>query len=167
MTPKSHNVGEPPGTLYYTGDETTGQVRITLIEYNETEYFEREFFDLDECLNHARTDMVKWINVDGIHDVAVIEKIGKIYDIHPLTLEDIVHVDQRPKFEDYDHYVVAIMKMIYYDTEIHAEQLAIVLLDNLVISFQEPEGGDAFDVIRTRLRQCKGRVRKQGADYLA
>ncbi|MBS1636276.1 MAG: magnesium/cobalt transporter CorA [Bacteroidetes bacterium] len=167
MTPKTHNVGDPPGTLYYTGEETSGAVRITLIEYNETEFFEQEFFDLDECLTHARPDMVKWINVDGIHDVSVIEKIGKIYDIHPLTLEDIVHVDQRPKFEDYDHYVVAIMKMIYYDTEIHAEQLAIVLLDNLVISFQEPEGGDAFDLIRLRLRQCKGRIRKQGADYLA
>jgi magnesium transporter len=142
-------------------------VKISLIEFNETEFFERDFYDLDQCLSHVKPNMVKWINVEGIHDTAIVEKLGKMYGIHPLTLEDIVHVDQRPKFEDYEHYVVAIMKMLYYDTELHAEQLAIILLDNTVISFQEPEGGDAFDVIRNRLRQNKGRVRRQGADYLA
>lgn len=167
LTPKSHTVGAPPGTLIYTGEETTGRVRITLIEFNETEFFEQEFYSLDQCLAHVKPDMVKWINIEGIHDTGIIEKVGKMYNIHPLTLEDIVQVDQRPKFEDYEHYVVAIMKMLYYDTEIHSEQLAIVLLENTVISFQEPEGGDAFDVIRNRLRQSKGRIRRQGADYLA
>lgn len=160
-------MGAPPGTLIYTGEETTGRVRITLIEFNETEFFEQEFYNLDQCLAHVKPNMVKWINIEGIHDTGIIEKIGKMYNIHPLTLEDIVQVDQRPKFEDYEHYVVAIMKMLYYDTEIHSEQLAIVLLENTVISFQEPEGGDAFDVIRNRLRQSKGRIRRQGADYLA
>jgi magnesium transporter len=111
--------------------------------------------------------MVKWINVAGIHDTDIVEGIGKIYDIHPLTLEDIVHIDQRPKFEDYDHYVIAIMKMISYSTQVDSEQLAIILLENTVISFQEPQGGDAFDIIRNRLRTAKGRVRKLGADYLA
>ena len=82
-------------------------------------------------------------------------------------MEDIVHVDQRPKFEDYENYVVAIMKMISYTTEVKSEQLSIVLLENTVLSFQEPHSGDAFDIIRTRLRQGKGRVRRLGADYLA
>ena len=82
-------------------------------------------------------------------------------------MEDIVHVDQRPKFEDYEHYVVSIMKMISYNDAVISEQLAIVLCENTVISFQEPHSGDAFDIIRLRLRQSKGRVRKLGADYLA
>jgi magnesium transporter len=102
-----------------------------------------------------------------LHDTDLIEKLGKFYNIHPLTLEDIVHVDQRAKFEDFEHYVVAIMRMINYSTEVESEQLAIVLCENTVISFQEPHGGDAFDIIRNRLRTCKGRVRKLGADYLA
>lgn len=122
---------------------------------------------MSECISHVKPHLVKWINVEGIHKTEVIEKIGKLYNIHPLTLEDIVHVDQRPKFEDYDNYVVAIMKMISYDTKVHAEQLSIVLFDNMVISFQEPQGGDAFDIIRNRLRQARGRIRKCGADYLA
>jgi magnesium transporter len=111
--------------------------------------------------------MVKWINVAGIHNTDIVEGIGKIYDIHPLSLEDIVHIDQRPKFEDYEHYVIAMMKMITYSKQVDSEQLAIILLDNTVISFQEPQGGDAFDIIRNRLRTAKGRVRKLGADYLA
>ncbi|MBL7894923.1 MAG: magnesium/cobalt transporter CorA [Bacteroidia bacterium] len=164
---KTHDIGVPPGTLIYTGDSKTERIKISLIEYNETEFIEQEFYDLSECISHVKPHLVKWINVEGIHKTEVIEKIGKLYNIHPLTLEDIVHVDQRPKFEDYDNYVVAIMKMISYDTKVHAEQLSIVLFDNMVISFQEPQGGDAFDIIRNRLRQARGRIRKCGADYLA
>jgi magnesium transporter len=110
--------------------------------------------------------MVKWINVEGVHDITLIEEIGKHYQIHPLTLEDIVHVDQRAKYEDYEHYLLSIMKMITYEDKVVLEQLSIILAGNTVISFQEPKGGDAFDVIRNRLRQGKGRVRKLGADYL-
>jgi magnesium transporter len=75
-------------------------------------------------------------------------------------------VESRPKFEDYDHYVVAIMKMLYYSNHVQSEHLSIVLFEDTVISFQEPHGGDAFDIIRTRLRQGKGRVRKMSSDYL-
>jgi magnesium transporter len=167
MITHSQNIGAPPGTLFYNGEERNDQVKITLIEFNETEYFEDEYYNLDDCISHVRPDMVKWINVGGIHKTDLVEAIGKLYNIHPLTLEDIVHIDQRPKFEDYDHYVIAMMKMISYSEQVDSEQLAIILLDNTVISFQEPQGGDAFDIIRNRLRTCKGRVRKLGADYLA
>jgi magnesium transporter len=163
---KYHNVGAPPGTLFYTGTETNQRIKIGLIEFNETEFFEHEFYDLSEAISYVKPNMVKWINVEGVHNLPLIEKIGKLYDLHPLTLEDIVHTEQRPKFEDYDNYVLTIMKMIGYENEVHSEQLALVLLENTVISFQEPTGGDAFDIIRARLRQAKGRVRKLGADYL-
>lgn len=162
---KPKTLGAPPGTLFYTGEQS-GNIKITLIEFNENEFFEQEFFNLSECLSHVKDNMIKWINIEGVHDTDLIESIGKIYNLHPLTLEDIVHIEQRPKFEDYDHYLLTVMKMIMYDTEAHEEQLSLVLMENTVISFQEPQGGDAFDVIRTRLRQAKGRVRKLGADYL-
>lgn len=167
MTDETNKTGAPPGTIVYYGEDQTDKVKITLIEFNETEFIEKEFFDLSECMEHVDPSMVKWINVDGIHDVKLIEKIGKHFNIHPLTLEDIVNTNQRPKFEDYDNYVVSIMKMIYYDTELHAEQLSVVLMQGMVISFQEVHGGDAFDLIRLRIRNGKGRIRKMGADYLA
>jgi len=163
---KFHNIGAPPGTLFYTGEQTTSRIKITLIEFNETEFIEEECYDLSEVISHVKPNMIKWINVEGVHKTSLIEKIGKIYNLHPLTLEDIVHIDQRPKFEDYDNYVLTIMKMIAYNDEVHSEQLSLILLENTVISFQEPSGGDAFDIIRNRLRQSKGRVRKLGADYL-
>jgi magnesium transporter len=119
--------------------------------------------------------MVRWINVEGVHNTELVEKIGKIYDIHPLTLEDIVNTNQRPKFEEYEHYLVNIMKMVYEEEcdkkgeDIFvSEQLAILIMNKrTVISFQEADGGDVFDIIRTRIRQGKGRIRKAGADYLA
>ncbi len=163
---KFHNIGAPPGTMFYNGEETDKKIKITLIEFNETDYFEAEYFDLSECLKHVKPNMVKWINVEGVHNIALIEKIGKFYNLHPLTLEDIVHIDQRPKFEDFDNYVLTVMRMIAYEDEVHSEQLSLVLLENTVLSFQEPHGGDAFDIIRNRLRLAKGRVRKLGADYL-
>lgn len=163
---KYQNIGAPPGTMFYNGEQQDASVKITLIEFNETEYFEHESLDLSDCLAHVKPKMIKWINVEGVHNLELIEKIGRHYDLHPLTLEDIVHIDQRPKFEEYETYILAIMKMIMYDEEVHAEQLSIVLTGDTVISFQEPDGGDAFDIIRNRLRQGKGRVRKLGADYL-
>lgn len=164
---KNTKTGAPPGTVIYNGAEQTGRVKITLIEYNETDLIEKDFYDLSECLESVDNKMVKWINVDGIHQVELIEAIGKRFNIHPLTLEDIVNTSQRAKFEDYDNYVVSIMKMIDYEKEIRSEQLSVVLMEGMVVSFQEANGGDAFDLIRTRIRQAKGRIRKMGADYLA
>ncbi|MCE3227053.1 MAG: magnesium and cobalt transport protein CorA [Bacteroidetes bacterium] len=163
---KFHDIGAPPGTLFYNGEQTGTRIKINLIEFNDNELIEEEFYDLSDCLSQVKPNMIKWINVEGVHNTAMIEKIGKHYNLHPLTMEDIVHVDQRPKFEDYDNYVLTIMKMISYESDVHSEQLSLVLLENTVISFQEPTGGDAFDIIRNRLRQNKGRVRKLGADYL-
>jgi magnesium transporter len=161
-------IGLPPGTVVYEGEDHKENVKISLIQYNDKEVIEKDAFNIEECMSLYREDMVTWINVDGIHKVDVIEKVGKAFNIHPLTLEDIVNTDQRPKFEDYDNYVVSILKMLYYDTELHSEQLCVVLLgNNTVVSFQEVHGGDAFDLIRTRIRQGKGRIRKLGADYLS
>ena len=167
MREQQNKTGAPPGTVVYLGEDQTQKVDITLIAYNENEFVETTFSSWEECMNQLNPNMIKWINVNGIHDAGLVEQIGKQFNIHPLTLEDIVNTSQRPKFEDYDNYVVSIMKMITYDTELHSEQLSIILMDGMVISFQEVDGGDAFDLIRSRIRLGKGRIRKMGADYLA
>lgn len=168
MSPISDKTGLPPGTVVYSGEKQTAGIKITLLEYNEKEFLEKEFTDFDECLLHIKPDMVKWINVDGIHNTELIQKIGEKFGIHSLTLEDIANTEQRPKFEEYDNYMVSIMKMLSHDSETQAEQLSVLLFDNnTVLSFQEVHGGDAFDIIRARIRAGKGRVRKMGADYLS
>ena len=135
MTTKKH--GAPPGTVVYSGEQQTQKVKITLIEYNETTFIEKDFYDLSDCIDHIDPALVRWINVDGIHNVDLIEAIGKKFNIHPLTLEDIVNPNQRAKFEEYDSYVVAILKMITLEQDVMlSEQLCVVLMEGFVISFQ-------------------------------
>jgi len=156
----------PPGTVEADVSLQAQSVVITVLQFNESFIEEKVFYNLSDFKDISSTSSVTWINVDGIHDASVIEKIGSLYEIHPLTLEDIANTDQRPKFEDYENYVVVMMKMLYYDSELHNEQLSVVLKNNVVITFQENHGGDAFYPIRKRLKEAKGRVRKYGADYL-
>jgi magnesium transporter len=156
----------PPGTVEADVSLQAQRVVITVLQFNESFIEEKVFYNLSDFKDISSTSYVTWINVDGIHDASVIEKIGSLYEIHPLTLEDIANTDQRPKFEDYENYVVVMMKMLYYDSELHNEQLSVVLKNNVVITFQENHGGDAFYPIRKRLKEAKGRVRKYGADYL-
>ena len=107
--------------------------------------------------------------MDGVHSVEVIEEIGRLFNLHPLVLEDIANTGQRPKIDDFNEYIFVSLKMLGYDDrkgEITAEQVSIVLGRDFVISFQE-RVGDVFDPIRERLRNAKGRVRKMCADYLA
>jgi magnesium transporter len=159
--------GLPPGTLNVVDISEMEEVIITLLDYNEESFSEKKISKIEDLEAYKNSSSVKWINVDGIHNVAIVEQIGKLFNIHPLTLEDIVNTDQRPKFENYDFYDVAMLKMLYYDSSLHSEQLTIILMDNLVLSFQEIHGGDAFDPIRDRIKMAKGRIRKCGADYLA
>ena len=143
MTEQHDKTGAPPGTVIYLGEAQTNRVKITLIEYNETEFIEKDFYDWSECVKLVKPDMVRWINVDGIHEATLVEAIGKHFNIHPLTLEDVVNTGQRPKFEDYENYVVSIMKMINYNDELSSEQLSVILMEGTVLSFQEADGGDA------------------------
>jgi magnesium transporter len=110
-----------------------------------------------------------WINVDGVHDMTVIEKLGQHFLIHPLTLEDTVNTAQRPKLEEFDDYLYMALKMLTWDDEagrLRAEQVSLVLGHHFLISFQEAEG-DVFAPVRTRIRQGRGRLRRSGGDYLA
>jgi magnesium transporter len=111
---------------------------------------------------------VTWINVNGLHDTGIINRIGEHFGIHPLVLEDILDTDKRPELDDYVDYIFIILKMILVDKEsgrIDADQVSMLLCRNTVISFQEGEG-DVFENIRERIRTGKGRIRGTGADYL-
>lgn len=166
---RSKKAGLPPGTLVHTGQKKVESVQITVIDYDERVFEEKRVATVEECLPFKATPTVTWINIDGLHDVTVIEKIGKAFDLHPLVLEDILSTGQRPKCEDYDEHIFVVLRMLSCadeDRAIDSEQVSLVFGPNFVISFQE-RVGDVFDVIRDRLRSAKGRIRKMGADYLA
>ncbi|KPJ64468.1 MAG: magnesium transporter [Syntrophobacter sp. DG_60] len=164
----SKKIGLPPGALIYIGEKKVEKAKITIIDYDEAQFHEKEAKTIEECFPFKDKPTVTWINIDGIHEVEIIEKLGKHFNIHPLILEDIVHTGQRPKMEDFGDYIFVVLKMLYYnekDDEIKAEQVSLILGLNFVISFQETEG-DVFNPIRERIRNGKGRITKKGADYL-
>jgi len=110
-----------------------------------------------------------WIDINGIHDEELIERIGNRFNLHHLVMENIIQTGQRPKIEDFDDYIFLIIKMLYFAPTggyIEEEQVSIVLGTNFVISFQE-KPGDVFEIIRERIRDDKYRIRKKGQDYLA
>ena len=165
----SHKAGLPPGALVHVGEKKTEKVKITIMDYDRTAFEEKEAETVEECLSFKEKPTVTWINVDGLHEIDVMEKLGKHFNLHPLVMEDILHTGQRPKMEDLDEYILVILKMLNYDGEtdtVKSEQFSIILGSNFVISFQEVPG-DVFNSLRERIRNGKGRVRRMGADYLA
>lgn len=166
---QSKTAGLPPGTLVHVGEKLTEKVRICVLDYDEERFEEREAVTPADCAPYRKEKTITWINVDGIHDPKVIERLGGDFQLHPLTQEDILNTQQRPKIEDFGHYLFCVLKMLYYDPDadrVSAEQVSLVLTENCVISFQEQQG-DVFNMIRERLRSSTGRIRRMGADYLA
>jgi len=161
--------GLSPGTITIDGKHTKGPVRITVIDYDALNFSEKEVSTLEECFSYRDTATVTWINIEGLENTEVIEKIGTHYSIHPLVLEDILNTGQRPKMEDFENYLYVTMKMIRLASprpEIQVEHVSFVIGPNFLISFQEDMTGDVFDPVRARIRK-EGRIRKFGSDYLA
>ncbi len=161
--------GLPPGTLIHVGEKKAEKIRIQVIDYNEHEFIEKELSTIEEIFQYRDTPSVSWINIDGLHDVDLIEKMGHCYNIHPLVLEDILNTGHRPKIEDNGDYIFIVLKMLEYrteDDELHNEQISIIFGKNYVFTFQE-RAGDVFTPVRDRIRNGKIRVSKRKSDYLA
>ncbi|BEH10619.1 magnesium/cobalt transporter CorA [Geobacter sulfurreducens] len=165
---RSRKTGLPPGSLVHIGEQTGEPVRISIVDYDETSISERETDDIAECFPPRDQPGVRWLDMEGIHRPELLKTLGECYGIHPLTLEDILNTDQRPKLEDFDDYLFVVLKMLSLqpDGSLTAEQVSFVLGPSFLISFQEGFKGDLFDSIRRRLRENRGKLRKSGSDFL-
>jgi magnesium transporter len=162
-------IGLAPGELVHTGEQKVDEIRISLIDYDEDNLGETPLNSIEEAYPIKDSKTVSWLNVDGLHDVSIMEKVGNHFNIHPLVMADTLNVHQRPKFEDFGDYIFITLKMISFDeaqNSISSEQVSMILGDNYVITFQE-RYGDVFESVRERIRKLRGRIRKVGADYLA
>jgi magnesium transporter len=161
--------GLAPGTLVHIGEKKVEKVRITVMDFDGEGFHEKVVESVEECFAYREQPTTTWINVDGIHDVRVIEKLGACYGIHPIVLEDIVNSVQRPKMLDFGDYLFISLKMLYFEgsrEQVKVEQVSLILGLNFVLSFQE-DIGDVFDPVRDRIRKGTGKMRRSGADYLA
>ena len=161
--------GMAPGTVAYVGVARDFTPWVDLIEYGPDTFIEKHKIKPDQCPEEDEGSLlIRWVNVTGIHDTDVIKSIGSKFNLHSLVLEDIVHVEQRAKLEDYQEYLYLVVKMIGIDEkkkDVTTEQLSIVIKGNTVLTFIEDEG-DLFDSLRERIRKGNKKLRISGADYL-
>jgi magnesium transporter len=149
------------------GSTASGKsVILELISYDRERYAKYESLNVEELCNHLQPDQVNWVNLDGLHDLDIIEKLQAKFSLHPLLIDDIM-ADQRPKAEEFEGYLFFTLKMLYKidSRDIDYEQINFVLGKDFLLSFQEKEG-DLFDGFRDRIRLDLGKVRKKQADYL-
>jgi magnesium transporter len=167
MFTKLHpQVGARPGTLVIP--QQAPAPRIHLISYTVDDVKETDV-DVVEQLHEAFSEnSVTWIDVQGFGDKSLMQRIGDLFDLHPLLLEDVVNVPQRPKTEAYGDQLLVIVRMVRVDGpgELDMEQVSIVFTKDYVLTFQE-RYGDVLDPVRRRIRSGKGPIRQHGADYLA
>ena len=166
---KHQTPGQSPGTMIHVGEKKTETVHIGIFEYDASSITYTELDSALELETERNKPGVRWINVDGLHDVDCMTRIGGEFGIHPLIMEDILDTDQRPKLDVQGDYIFLLLKMITFDKAADAldiEQVSFIVGGDFVITFQE-KPGDVFDPVRERLRALKGRIRKLGADYLA
>lgn len=162
-----HPPGTAPGTLRAPDSSATGPIRVTVIDYGPDHLDEKEIKNVEELEPYRDTPTVTWINVEGLNDVPFLEGLGKLFDFHPLALEDVLNCGQRPKIEDYGNYHFLVMKsLLLKEDELQLEQISFFLSGNYIITLQELPG-DSFEKVRERIRQNRsGKIRSQGPDYL-
>jgi len=158
--------GTPPGTLRPPDVVRTEKVTVTVMDYTPEAVFEKEVASVEETFPLRDRASVTWINVSGLQDVDLLQKLGNHFGLHPLALEDVLNVGQRPKMEDYEDHYFIVMKDVRLETHFQPEQVSLFLGKGWIITLQETVG-DPFEPVRERIRKGKGRLRKMGADYLA
>lgn len=159
--------GSEPGTLSIEPDANPS--RIILIDYDAKHAIRRVDLMPKDLIPYLGTNTVSWIDVQGLGSERVLKQVGEILKLHPLLLEDVVNVPQRPKVEDYNQQLLIIAHMVRPRPDedgFEAEQVSFVLGKNYLLTIQEEELEDCFDPVRDRIRTHQGRVRESGADYL-
>lgn len=178
-TRKKHyakKAGMPPGSLIYVGDidtAQTGKPVLTILAYDAADASEK-VLSADELNTFKLADYSKagkklWLNIHGVHDAALIKRIGELFSLHPLVQEDILNTQQRPKIDEFDDYVFLEARSFKYDQAnmaMDSEQVSFVLGRDYLLTFQERSTG-IFEPVRTRMRVSGAHIRELGVDYLA
>lgn len=165
---QSKKLGLPPGSIVHIGEKKVDKTIIEVIDFDNENLQSIQMDKIEEIFKYKENTTISWINIVGLHEIDILQKIGQQFEIHPLVIEDILNTEQRPKIEFFDEYIFVIMKMIVFDEKDHKlniEQISFVLGKNFIFTFQERRG-DVFKPIRERLKNVKGRLRNNKHDYL-
>jgi magnesium transporter len=144
------------------------EVVVSVFDYDSVNISEHKLSSVEECLDFRDSNRITWINIDGLRKNDV-ETICNHFTIHPLVIEDILSMNQRPKMDEVEDIMLCLLNMLYFNEAkktVETEQISIVLGKNFVISFQEDASRDVFNPIRNRLRINNSKLRQRTADYL-
>ncbi len=159
--------GSMPGTLRIEADATPSILFLT--DYNEDNVTRKRVATPEACADYLDPESVSWLDVQGIGSEDILQRLGEVFSLHPLVLEDVVNVPQRPKVEDYEDQLVIIARMVIPKTRatgFYSEQVSFILGKHYLVTIQEEPEHDCFEPVRQRIRNNKGTIRKQGSDYL-
>ncbi|NLK91790.1 MAG: magnesium/cobalt transporter CorA [Bacteroidales bacterium] len=155
-----------PSNYIFTGNSSAKNIDIQLFTYNEEECVENKIMLLDSIPTFEKNKKNYWLNIHGLNNPENIASICEQQGIHNLVIQDILDVNQRPKFQEFEHFSFLTLKSIVpSEKNIITEQISFVFGTNFLLSFQERKA-DFFEHLRYRLRESKGKLRERGADYL-
>lgn len=160
--------GSIPGTIII--DKDAPPPTIFLIDYNQTSLTHKQINTPEECAPYLDTVSVSWVDVQGLGSADIVQRLAQVFNLHPLVLEDVVNVAERPKIEDYEDQLLIIARMVVPKERVcgfYSEQVSFILDKNYLLTVQEEPEHDCFEAVRMRIDKSKGIIRKQGADYLA
>ncbi len=160
--------GTPPATLIAPDEGSDAPPRLRYARYDEHSLEARSVTSVDEIPEVTPNGAVLWVELDGLSDIPLLRALGNRFHLHPLALEDVLSLGQRPKVEPYDHHIFIVAQMILQDEEhtVSSEQVSLFLGPGFLISIEEDPSTDTFAPVHERLRSGRGLIRKQKADYL-
>jgi len=157
--------GSSPGVV--TPPPEAVKPTLDVIGFGPDGYDEKKGVTLEECEPFLAKWTCVWIDVSGLGDASLIERIGARFNIHGLALEDIANTSQRAKVEDYDEYLYIVCRSADFEEGgLYCEQMSLLVTPKVLVSFQE-RPGDCFGPVRSRLRAGRGKMRTWKTDYLA
>ncbi len=167
---RSVKAGLPPGTLVHIGEKTGEVPKIRIVTYSDKGSSVAEVEKPEDCPPLEKdTGGVTWVDIQGVTSPETMARLGEIYRLHPLLLEDIMNTDQRPKIDAYEDYLFLVIKTLSVNSAektLGAEQISLVLGRDFVLTFQECRSA-ILDPLVERLKTGAWRIGKSGADYLA
>ncbi|MEN2280556.1 magnesium/cobalt transporter CorA [Algoriphagus sp. SE2] len=161
-------IGLSPDELIFRGEQKSKDVLLRIIDFDASNYQEDAIQTVKEVVQYQEKNTVTWLNIDGLHNTAIMEEIAQSFDFDPLVIAEVLNTTSRPKVLEYDNCILITIKMMQMKDEsgkITIENLSLILTESVLISFQETKG-DVFEPVRERIRKQKKRIRNGGTDYL-
>ncbi|MBU0474072.1 MAG: magnesium/cobalt transporter CorA [Bacteroidetes bacterium] len=161
-------IGISPDELWFRGEQKIENVLMRIIDFDSTNLEEKSLSSVNELVKFRDKNSVSWFNVDGLHNIGIMEEISTILSLEKIILADVMNPHSNPKVQEYDNCLFISIKMMQHDEKtdrISVENLSLILTKSVLISFQEKQG-DVFEPIRERIRKQKKRIRNSGTDYL-